>query len=745
MIHLLSASDSRLLTGTQVILDPVAIVKELVDNSVDASARNIAVLVMDYGARSIVCRDDGIGITKDDLSVIGRYRSSSKSLSGHSQLGFRGEALYSLASVSEIVISSRTKDSIIGHTCSIDLSAEDPHNKVTPIAIESHGTTFTVRNLFHNLPVRRTHLASPSTRRKISVGLTTLATSYALARPDVGFALCLNGDDILDTRMLSPATSHDGRAPAAVFTKIFGEKYATMCGSWCFVHRCGLRVDAFISHAQGGDQKNLTKKLYLCLNNRIIDNDALVGSLRAAFRYVSATTCPVGIVNLSLPEGSYDINVTPDKRTVLIRDQGCYCKVLEQEYICWLKGIDSRTTSPLKNPLLRDFVYRPNVHKDYGKSSTVSQSVISLDSLKCADIGAVSTEPSQKCILAMERPSNATYDTDEKVVVKQEPFTVQQASPPPTNASVASSREPLAALALSRITEGMEAPREHFVAESFNAQESNGPSLSVTCPTSGDATHEDLDSTDETKYPVQYVLPLANGGDVRLSVRDFGRMTFLAQYNDSFLVVSLSGQLFLIDQHAANEAANFEQLWRATFSSMERQALVAPQKLRLSPLEALTLARHLSSGVFSRLGFGVERSGSGISLTTYPIVSGIPLGEDDFLEVLHNLETLSTLPRAYIQSYRVTMKGSTFQQGIEPSRVRKILASRACKSSVRLGDSLSAIACAKILSNLASCVYPFNCPHGRPVIKAINRETLQRPISWAEDPDDQLDFLPSDE
>ncbi|CAG0884917.1 unnamed protein product [Cyprideis torosa] len=200
-----------------------------------------------------------------------------------------------------------------------------------------------------------------------------------------------------------------------------------------------------------------------------------------------------------------------------------------------------------------------------------------------------------------------------------------------------------------------------------------------------------------------------------LRKESFGEMKVLGQFNKGFIVCRLGEDLFLVDQHAADEKSNFEALEKSK-TSLQTQRLIRPQPLNLTPINEALLMDHLE--VFHRNGFQFKidedsacgrrpgPSGSRVFLTHVPVSRETALGKGDVEELLFMLED----------------SGGVFAEGrrnLRPSRVRSLLASRACRSSVMVGTALTHSQMQRIVSGLAQLDQPWNCPHGRPTIRHL--------------------------
>ncbi|KAJ7977551.1 DNA mismatch repair protein [Quillaja saponaria] len=195
---------------------------------------------------------------------------------------------------------------------------------------------------------------------------------------------------------------------------------------------------------------------------------------------------------------------------------------------------------------------------------------------------------------------------------------------------------------------------------------------------------------------------------------DFGRMKVIGQFNLGFIIGKLDQDLFIVDQHAADEKYNFERLSESTI--LNQQPLLRPLRLELSPEEEVVASMHMD--LIRKNGFSLEEDlqappGQHYRLKAVPFSKNITFGLEDVKDLISTLAD-SQGECSIVGSYKMDTVNS-----VCPSRVRAMLASRACRSSVMIGDPLGRIEMRKILEHLAGLKSPWNCPHGRPTMRHL--------------------------
>jgi len=313
----------------EVIERPASVVKELVENAVDAGARRIDIALEEGGCSLVRVSDDGCGIPGAQLALAVEAHATSKICSADDlfriqTLGFRGEALASIAAVSHFRIVSRTPEQLeayelrvaqgagpIGPARAVSGEIQNPESIIrvaTPCA-GPLGTTVEVRNLFYNLPARRKFLRQPATEL---ANATEQLARLALAHPAIAFSLAHNGRQ---SRSLPATTDRRGR-----IADFYGPELAE-CLIPVMRDERGLRIEALF--APPAQSRASTRWQYVFLNGRYINDRRIGYAIREAFRgLVEHDRFPVVFMFLTAPCDSYDVNVHPTKIEVRWRDAG---------------------------------------------------------------------------------------------------------------------------------------------------------------------------------------------------------------------------------------------------------------------------------------------------------------------------------------------------------------------------------------------------------------------------------------
>ncbi len=307
-IHPLPSDLVNQIAAGEVVERPASVIKELVENSLDAAARRIEIEVEGGGIRSMRVRDDGIGMAPDDLPLALSRHATSKiasleDLDGIVTLGFRGEALPSIASVSRLVLTSRTADS--EHAWRVAPGDDAPEPAAHP-----PGTSVEVRDLFYNVPARRRFLKSEKTEFR---HIEQLVRRLALARFEVGFSLRHEGRERFDLRAVSDRPGQERRL-AALLGRSFVEQSLHLRHSAAGLTLWGWMGLPTFSRSQADLQ-------YFYVNGRLVRDKLVTHAVRQAYQDVLYHgRHPAFVLYLEIDPRLVDVNVHPTKHEVRFRD-----------------------------------------------------------------------------------------------------------------------------------------------------------------------------------------------------------------------------------------------------------------------------------------------------------------------------------------------------------------------------------------------------------------------------------------
>jgi len=322
-IQLLTSETIGKIAAGEVVERPSSVVKELIENSIDAGASRIAVEIADGGGSLIRVSDDGTGMSIDDLFVAVLRHATSKltgfdDLERLTTLGFRGEAIPSIGAVSNLVVRSTARGNATGARIGIEYGVT-----VAPrVEAVAAGTTVAVSDLFGNVPARRKFLRQPSTEASY---ISRLIGAYACNRSDICWSLVNEGRKVIST----PGTGEDVDAAIGVFGAEVSDDVLVLRSEGSDSAVPGVRVSGWISSPRV--TRSHRQNLFFFVNGRMVQHRSLTYALEEAFHsLLMVGRHPVGMVRIELDPGQVDVNVHPTKAEVKFVDERAVCRAVQR-------------------------------------------------------------------------------------------------------------------------------------------------------------------------------------------------------------------------------------------------------------------------------------------------------------------------------------------------------------------------------------------------------------------------------
>lgn len=315
-LRILPGNIANMIAAGEVMQRPASVVKELVENAVDAGAEQISVIIKDSGRTLIQVIDNGKGMNPDDAVLCFERHATSKiataeDLEDITTFGFRGEALASIAAVAEVTLKTRTEDEEVG--CQVEFAAS-VHNSTTEIATPK-GTNIAVRNLFYNVPARRKFLKSDNVEFK---HIVEEFTKVALTRPEIGFSLSHNGKDVF---VLKPAKSLKYRIMDLLGASVTGD-VVDVCADTSVVSLRGFVGRPDTARKTLGNQ-------FFFVNGRYFRSPYLHKAVMKAYEGMIADgVTPSYFIYLEVDPHSVDVNISPTKSEVKFEDDSFIFQVV---------------------------------------------------------------------------------------------------------------------------------------------------------------------------------------------------------------------------------------------------------------------------------------------------------------------------------------------------------------------------------------------------------------------------------
>lgn len=307
----------------EVVERPSSVVKELIENSIDAGASRISIDIEDGGSTLIRVSDDGMGMSSSDLEVaILRHATSKLSvfddLEHLGTLGFRGEALPSIGAVSSLAIRSGPRGETFGAAIGLEYGVTIPaHVEAAPV-----GTTVTIRDLFGNVPARRKFLRQTSTEASY---ISRLVGAYACNRSDIRWTLTSDGRKPVST----PGTGNDVDAAIGVFGAELVDEVLVLDSKGTEFAVPGIAVTGWVSSPRV--TRSHRQNLFFFVNGRLVQHRALTYALEEAFHsLLMVGRHPIGMVRIALDSALVDVNVHPTKAEVKFVDERAVCRAVQR-------------------------------------------------------------------------------------------------------------------------------------------------------------------------------------------------------------------------------------------------------------------------------------------------------------------------------------------------------------------------------------------------------------------------------
>jgi len=674
-IRILPDQVANQIAAGEVVDRPASVVKELLENALDAGAMRIRVEVEGGGRKLIRISDDGHGMNRDDALLAFERHATSKlrtadDLLSIATLGFRGEALPSIASVARVTLETATGDEAAPET-GIGTHLEVAGGKIHRVedAALPRGTTIAVADLFFNTPARRKFLRAESTEL---AHVTALVTHYALAHPEKQFDLLSASHTVLSAPPVARTAERIfqvfGKETLSQLLPVAAETQLERAGlpeppPWKKdpdqpLRRPGsLRLTGFYSKPEL--QKLNRNSIYIFINKRLIRDRLLLHAITEAYRNViPPTSFPVVLLFLEMPPEEVDVNVHPAKTEVRFRQAG---------------HIHDFVRDSLRTALIKA---RPAA----GFLAALDSQPTASPSLMPPAASPLPGAPDSDPELAPGAPSDA------------EPFHLTP-------------RVPVAI----------------FGALPFDAQSFDGQSLAprnLDAQAWGEAANALLatgvdayagDCSPNPNGTAAYgnnsataaaATALVEADQAANSLNRLGSLKPIGQLRDSFILASGEDGLWIIDQHVAHERVLFEKILRdRQVERVQRQRLLMPMLVELKPEQMVVFARIAAELEVN--GFEVEPFGP----QTLAIKSA-PVG-------LEGAELERTLAEVIDQSTGDSEETSHNEQ---LNRLRsRIAASIACHSAIKVNTALDTKRIEWLLLELGKTSHPTSCPHGRPI------------------------------
>lgn len=671
-IQLLDQATINQIAAGEVIDRPSSVVKELLENAIDAKATAITVEIKDGGISFIRITDNGCGIEKDQVRKAFLRHATSKlhtidDLLDIGSLGFRGEALSSIAAIAQVELISKPPEAMLG----ISYQIEDGEEKSLTQIGAPDGTTILVRNLFYHVPARKKFLKTAATEGNY---INQLMENMAMLRPDISMRFINGGQNKL-------YTSGNGRLKDLIYT-IYGREISSNVLE--INYECPLfAVTGYIGKPIISRGNRTFENYYI--NGRFVKSRLIAAAIEQAYKpFMMQHRYPFTVLHIKIKPELIDVNVHPAKMEVRFQQ--------ENEIYELLAGAIENT--------LRGKEFIPDVSDDGKAEKKVQEKQKLPEPFEQRRLQAmkeiIPPPPAEHKIQNEQKPSAEHKTQSEQKIFTENKIQSEQKLPK-------NEEQPKVPSKLSEPVCEYKAEKKQTIKDSDSKWElASGIHKRIGQDVSQTVNQMPPKPEQKLEKPEQQTLftePL-------LSEKARIHHRLIGQLFDTYWLIQYGNQLYIMDQHAAHEKVNYERLMEA-YRKKERitQFVSPPMVISLTRAEETILEEFKSE--FERIGFTIEPYGG----REYAI-SEIPANlygineKELFLEMLSDLED----------------RGS-----MQPSElIASKLASMSCKAAIKGGQKISFQEADALVSQLLTLENPYACPHGRPTIITMTKYELEK-------------------
>ena len=715
-INILSAELSNKIAAGEVVERSSSVVKELVENSIDAGSTNIKVIIKEFGIQQIRIIDNGSGISNDDLARAFLRHATSKISADYDlfhieTLGFRGEALASISSVSKVTIKSCAGEAQ-GKMLVLEGGKIVSEEYYAPIK----GTDLSVENLFYNTPARLKYLRNPHTEQ---ANITNIIHKFALSYPNVAFELHVDGK-------IAFKTYGDGDVHK-ILSKIYNMGVARN-----MIEFSGSNDDYTVFGYISVPEETRASKNYIniFINGRYIKNYGIQNAIIDAYgTLLMINRYPLCVINIEMDPILLDVNVHPTKQEVRLSKEAELIRLIKEviaerlsNYTYIPQGMNNVLTKKEKAKIekinfLDELDNKFGNEEDEGISSTeqigVSDSVQDENSFseEAKELG-IKTEDDSSFSGNQEEVASHVIHEDEflfggdlltnsverKTPVQSKENTFNQRS---KTQRIKSDLPDLSYSSHPRDNRNKFGDKptkkeiENFM--NFSKKEDNS--------SYDDRTEKVVSNIvkDDSHFNEIKDAKIVQDDDTK--VRTLPDLKVLAQIFKTYILSEADNKLFLIDQHAAAERYNYEKLQREFIERKNyKKQMLIPLMFDFSVEEAAEIHNNLEK--FEELGIVFEEFGDN-SYVVREFPGWIEEDEEQMIKII---------VEKVLRNNNITF-----------NELRNdAIAMASCKMSIKANQVLTDVEMNKVISDLYECKNPFTCPHGRPIITKMEKKDLEK-------------------
>ena len=730
-INILSAELSNKIAAGEVVERPSSVVKELVENSIDAGSTNIKVIIKEFGIQQIRIIDNGSGITNDDLARAFLRHATSKISADYDlfhieTLGFRGEALASISSVSKVVIKSCAGEAQ-GKMLVLEGGKVVSEEYYAPIK----GTDLSVENLFYNTPARLKYLRNPHTEQ---ANITNIIHKFALSYPNIAFELHVDGK-------VTFKTYGDGDVHK-ILSKIYNMGVARN-----MIEFSGNNDDYKVFGYISVPEETRASKNYIniFINGRYIKNYGIQNAIVDAYgTLLMINRYPLCVINIQMDPILLDVNVHPTKQEVRLSKETELIRLIKEviaerlsNYTYIPQGMNNVLTKKEKAKIEK-INFLDELDNKFG--NVEDEDIFSTEQREVVGVQDENnfSEESKGLGIKTENDSSFLYDSEEFLGSTRDDSSFSGNQEESTSHVI---QEDEFLFGEDLLTNSNEEKPAQTKENTFNQRnktqkiKSDLPDLSYSThprdnrnkfgdkPTKKEIENfmnfskkeDDASYDDHTEEVISNVVKddshFNEIKDVKIvqdddtKVRTLPDLKVLAQIFKTYILSEADNKLFLIDQHAAAERYNYEKLQREFIERKNyKKQMLIPLMFDFSVEEAAEVRNNLEK--FEELGIVFEEFGDN-SYVVREFPGWIEEDEEQMIKII---------VEKVLRNNNITF-----------NELRNdAIAMASCKMSIKANQVLTDVEMNKVISDLYECKNPFTCPHGRPIITKMEKKDLEK-------------------
>jgi len=697
-IHVLDQITIDKIAAGEVIERPASVVKELVENAIDAGSGSVTVEIKEGGISYMRIADNGCGIARDDVQNAFLRHSTSKiraaeDLEHIASLGFRGEALSSIAAVSQVEMITKTKEQLLGTRYQIAGGKEEGLEDTGA----SDGTTFLIRQLFYNVPARRKFLKTPITEAS-HVG--DLMTRLALSHPEISFQFINNGQSRLHT-------SGNGNLKDVIY-HVYGREITANLIPLEYKNN-GLSLSGYIG-APLISRGNRNFENYF-INGRYVKSNIIYRAIEDAYKDFSMQhKFPFTVFHITIDGEHVDVNVHPTKMELRFNNQQEVYNTLYEAIDSALHGRELIPKVTLDEPKVPRAEAVP-VTKEKQNFRTTGSSVsfastagnMTKQAAQSEMWAGVQTPVKQKTKIPPKEERNLDYFM-EQMKKRVTSYHQQNSSAEVKSRSDIFKPERQA----DRIREAVsqyKATARDAKKQEFPKKTDVTPEIPGTAKTTAEKTTANGQGIDIKANEKPEQMDLFE--DRFLDKERKADYTLIGQIFDTYWLFQFENSLYIIDQHAAHERVLYERTLREMKNrEFTSQMISPPIILNLTMQEAELLRQYMDR--FTRIGFEFEE-----------------FGQDSFA-VRSVPDNLFSIAKKDLLLEMIDHLSDELNRNQPSDLIDEKIASMSCKAAVKGNMSLSAAEVDTLIGELLLLDNPYHCPHGRPTIISMTKRELEK-------------------